>query len=176
MKRIIAALTSVVALFVVPSCSKDCITPDELFKDGSIVAKTSIHTKSGEFEDTVIDFASVAFYEKSDLDGKSWLCAWSGGRKVYDMFMLSIYFDSIDTMKVGETLKPSRFMFTFPASSDSNATTYTYGGKITLADKGDDYVILGFHNVRVSCSFGEYVTDGYLYCPLTDHYQLGLLE
>lgn len=88
------------------------------------------------------------------------------------MFMLSIYFDNIDKMKVGDTLKTSRFMFSFPASSDSNATTYTYGGRITLADKGDGYVILHFHRVSFSCSFGNYVTDGYLYCTLEDEFQI----
>lgn len=89
---------------------------------------------------------------------------------VYDMFMLSCYFDSIDDMKVGETLKPSRFMFSFIASSDSNATTYEYEGKITLADKGEDYIILHFNKVRFSCSYGDYLTDGYLYCPLYEEY------
>ena len=63
---------------------------------------------------------------------------------VYDAFMLSIYFDSIEKMKVGDELK------------------------ITLADKGDDHVILHFRNVSFSCSFGDYLTDGYLYCPLYD--------
>ena len=106
------------------------------------------------------------------MDGQSWFVASSGGKMVYDMFMMSIYFDSIDKMKVRETLKPSRFMFSFFASSTSDATTYTYGGKISLADKGDDYVILHFDKVSVSCSFGDYVTDGYLYCPLFDEYEV----
>ena len=106
------------------------------------------------------------------MDGQSWFVASSGGKMVYDMFMMSIYFDSIDRMKVGDTLKPSRFMFSFFASSTFEATTHTYGGKITLVDKGDDYVILHFDKVSVSCSFGDYVTDGYLYCPLFDEYEV----
>ena len=116
-------------------------------------------------------FPNVAVYRKSEFEGQSWLAAFSGGKMVYDMFMLSIYFDSVDQMKVGDTLKPSRFMFTFPASSDSNATTHTYDGNITLADKGDDYVILRFDKVSFSCSFGDYLTDGYLYCPLFEKYE-----
>lgn len=154
------------------SCSKDAIpdtiSPEELFGNEAKIAKTTIHTKSDEFEDTVTTFPRVQVTRRSDIEGQSWLCAWSGGRMVYDMFMLSIYFDSIDKMKVGEELKTSRFMFSFVASSDSRATTHEYGGKITLADKGDDYVILHFKNVSFSCSFGDYLTDGYLYCPLYD--------
>ena len=172
MKRISTALTLTVALLALVSCSKDYITPDELFMDGSKVAKTTIHTKSSGDEVTVTPFASTAVYRKSDLKGKSWFCAMSGGKMVYDMFMLSIYFDSIDNMTVGKTLKPSSLMFTFPASSDSNATTHTYDGKITLADKGDDYVIFRFHKVGLSCSLGSYIIDGYLYCPLLEKYEI----
>lgn len=172
MKRIATVLASIVALLALTSCDKDYISPDELFKDGSKVAKTTIHTKSDVYEDTVTEFKNVTVYRKSEFDGQSWFIAYSGGKMVYDMFMLSIYFDSIDNMKIGETLKPSRFMFTFPASSDSKATTHTYGGKITLADKGDDYVILQFHKVSISCSFGEYVTDGYLYCPVLEEFAI----
>lgn len=170
MDRITKTLTWVVAFFALVSCSKDCISPDELFKDGSKVAKTTIHTKSSEFEDTVTPFASTAVYRKSDLEGMSWLCAMSGGKMVYDSFMFSLYFDRIDHMKVGDVLHPGRFLFTFFYSSYSNATTDTYGGKITLAGKGDDYVILRFHQVSVSCSFGDYLIDGYLYCPLLEEF------
>ena len=168
MKHIVTRLLVFAVAVLAMSCSKDYISPEELFKDSSKVAKTTIHTKSNEFEDTVTSFSNPVVYKESDMEGKSWLCAWSGGKMVYDMFMLSIYFDSIDNMNIGDTLKTSRFMFTFPASSDSNATTNTYGGKITLADKGDDYVILRFHEVSFSCSYGKYVTDGYLYCSLKD--------
>lgn len=171
MKHFFTMLASVAALFSLISCSKDhYISPEELFKDSNKVAKTAIHTRSDEYEDTETTFQRIAVYRKSDQKGQSWFVAFSGGKMVYDMFMMSIYFDSIDKMKVGETLKPSRFMFSFFASSDSEASTYTYGGKITLADKGGDYVILHFDNVRVSCSFGDYVTDGYLYCPLFDEF------
>lgn len=174
MKRITitTALTAMVALFALDSCSKDYISPEELFKDDAKVAKTEIHTRSGEFEDTVTPFASTTVYRKSDLEGMSWFCAMSGGKMVYDTFIFSLHFDSIDHMKVGDVLNPGRFSFSFFYSSDSNATIYTYRGKISLADKGDDYVILRFHKVSVSCSFGEYVIDGYLYCPLLDEYQI----
>ena len=172
MNHILTRLALLAVAVLAVSCSKDYLSPEELFKDSSKVAKTTIDTKSNEFEDTVVSFSSPVVYRKSDMEGKSWLSAWSEGRMVYDMFMLSIYFDNIDKMKVGDTLKTSRFMFSFPASSDSNATTYTYGGRITLADKGDGYVILHFHKVSFSCSFGKYVTDGYLYCTLEDEFQI----
>lgn len=168
MKRIFTRLAIFTIAVLAMSCSSDHLSPEELFKDSSKVAKTTIHTRSNDFEDTVTTFSEPIIYKKSDMEGKSWLCAWSGGRMVYDMFMLSLYFDNIDNMKVGDTLKPSRFMFSFPASSDSNATTQTYEGRITVAGKGDGYVILRFHKFGVSCSLGEYVTDGYLYCTLKD--------
>jgi hypothetical protein len=172
MKHLFTMLASFAALFSLVSCSKDYISPEEFFKGGYKVAKTAIHTRSDEYEDTETSFQRMAVYRKSDEKGQSWFVASSGGKMVYDMFMMSIYFDSIDRMKVGDTLKPSRFMFSFIASSTSDATTYTYGGKISLADKGDDYVILHFDKVSFSCSFGDYVTDGYLYCPLFDEYEV----
>lgn len=170
MKRIIAMAVALMAL----SCSKDApsISPEDLVNDPLKVAKTTIVTKGDDVKEAVTSFSSIAVYRKSDFEGQSWFVASSGGRMVYEMFMFSCYFDNIDNMKVGETLKPNRFMFSFIASNDSNATTYEYGGKITLADKGDDYVILHFNKVSVSCSLGDYLTDGYLYCPLYDEYPL----
>ena len=167
MKRLIIFAAALMTL----SCTKDYITPDELFNDASKMAKTTIKTRSDEYEDTVTWFPNVAVYRKSDFEGQSWLCAFSGGKMVYDAFMLSIYFDSIDQMKVGDTVKPSRFLFSFIFSSDGNATTHEYGGRIKVADKGDDYVILCFNKVSVNCSFGKYLTDGYLYCPLFEEYE-----
>ena len=79
---------------------------------------------------------------------------------VYVFYVLSVYFENIDNLKVGDTISPSRFMFSFPASSSSDATTQIYDGNISIADKGDDYVILHFDKVRFSCSMGEYLTDG----------------
>ena len=171
MKRLFSALTWIAAFSALVSCSKDYISPDELFKDGSKVAKTVIHTKGDEYEDTVTEFRQVSAYRKSDYDGQSWLVAFSGGKMVYDAFMLSIYFGSIDNLKVGDKLDISRFTFSFFFSSDSFATTHSYEGSITLADKGDDYVILHFNKVCFSCSYGNYKTDGYLYCPLFEEYE-----
>lgn len=168
MRHIITHFALVAVALLAAYCSKDAISPEELFGNEARVAKTTIHTKSDEFEDTVTAFSRTKVCKQSDVEGQSWLCAWSGGKMVYDAFMLSIYFDSIEKMKVGDELKISRFMFSFIASNDSNATTFEYGGKITLADKGDDHVILHFRNVSFSCSFGDYLTDGYLYCPLSD--------
>lgn len=167
MKHLIRTLASLAALFALVSCNKDYISPEELFKDGTKVAKTTIHyAPYYSFHDSVTLFSSASIYRKSDKEGMSWFVAWSGGKTQYDMFMLSIYFDSIDNMKEGATLKPDSVLFTFPASSLGTATTHTFEGQITLADKGDDYAILRFHNVIFSCAFGDYVTDGYLKCQL----------
>ena len=169
MKRIIAMAVALMAL----SCGKDApyiISPEDLVNNPVMVAKTTITTKGDGYEDAVTSFKLVKVYRESDMAGKSHFIAISEGKMVHEVFMLSYYFDSIDNMKVGETLKPSRFMFSFIASSDSNATTYEYKGKITLADKGDDYIILHFNKVRSSCSYGDYQIDGYLYCPLFEEY------
>ena len=175
MKHFLAPFTLFAVALLAMSCSKadvnkDVISPEELFRNSSMTARTTIHTKGDAYEDTVTTFPEVAVYRKSDKEGQSWFVALSGGKMVYDLFMLSIYFGSIDDMKVGDTLKLSRFMFSFFASSDFNATTYDHSGTITLANKGDDFVILRFNKVSFNCSYGKYVTDGYLYCPLYDEY------
>ena len=170
MEHFFTRLAILTAAVLAVSCSKDYISPEELFRDSSKVAKTVIRTRGEEPEETETTFSDIAVYRNSDEKGQSWFCAFSGGRMVYDMFMLSIYFNSIDKMTIGNTLKASRSVFSFIASSDSNATTYSYSGKITLADKGDDYVILHFNKVLFSCSMGDYLTDGYLYCPLYEEY------
>jgi hypothetical protein len=154
------------------SCSKDYITPEDLFNNSSKIAKTTIRTRGDNLEDSVVGLPSVAVYKKSDFEGQSWFVAHSGGRMVYDAIMISMYFDCIETMSVGDTVKPSRYMFSFIFSSDSNASTYEYSGKIKLAGKGDDYVILRFDKVKVSCSMGDCTTDGYLYCPLYEEYEI----
>ena len=166
MKQVFATFITLAALLTAVSCSKEYMTPDELFKDSSKVAKTVIRTKGEESTETETTFSNIALYRYSDKEGQSWFRAFSGGKMVYDAFMLSIYFKSIDQMKVGETIKPSSVMFSFIFSSDSRATTHEYDGKITLAGKGDDYVILHFNRVRFNCVFGETLTNGYLYCPL----------
>ena len=170
MKRIIAMAVALMAL----SCSKDNpynISPEDLVNDPMKIAKTTITTKNGDFEETVTEFSTFAVYKESEYESQSHFIAMSGGKMVYDAFMLSIYFDDIQKMEVGDTLKTSRFLFTFFFSSDSHATTYTYDGKIRLADKGDDYVILHFDNVLCSCSFGDYLIDGYLNCPVFDRFE-----
>lgn len=174
MKQILAALSIITALLAAGSCAKVGISPEELFNNSEKVARITIKSKAGEAEEKETTFRDVAVYRKSDLEGKSWFVASSGGRMADEMFMLSLYFDSIDRMKVGDTLKTSRCMFSFLASSDSNATTYTYSGQITLAGRGDGYVILHFNQVRFNCSFGEYLTDGYLYCPLLEEFRIYL--
>ena len=170
MKRIITMAVALIAL----SCCKDNsydISPDDLINDASLVAKTTITTRGNDADKTVVPFSDVDVYKRSEFEGQSHFIAMSGGKMVYDAFMLSIYFNSIDEMKVGDTLKTSRFMFSFVLSSDSEASTYTYEGKIKLAAKGDDYVILHFDKVRCSCSMGDYLIDGYLNCPLSEEFK-----
>ena len=169
MKRIIAMAVALMAL----SCGKDNpynISPVDLLNNPSMVANTTITTRNGDIEETVTPFKSFAVYKKSEYERQSHFCAMSGGRMVYDAFILSVYFDDIEKMKVGDTLKTRRFLFSFFFSSDSSATTDTYEGKIKMAAKGDDYVILHFDKVLCSCSFGDYLIDGYLNCPLFEEY------
>ena len=170
MKRIFAIAVALMAL----SCSKDNpyhVSPEDLVNNPMMIAKTTITTKNGDFEETVTPFSSFAVYKKSEYERQSHFCAMSGGKMVYDAFMLSIYFDDIEKMKVGDTLNTRRFMFSFFFSSDSNATTYEYEGTVRLADKGADYVILHFDNLSCSCSFGDYVIDGYLNCPIVEGFE-----
>lgn len=173
MKRFLSRIAMLALAVMAASCGKDTISPEELFQSGSNMAKTKI-SLSKDFGGTeeITSFTRKEVYRRSDYEGQSWLWANSGGKMVYDCFILSLYFPDIEKMKVGETLKPSRTMFSFIFSSDSNATTFEYSGKITLADKGEDYVILSFHKVTFKCSMGTYVTDGYLYCELKDEFEL----
>ena len=85
---------------------------------------------------------------------------------VDDYFWLSMYFDSTDNLNAGDMIIPDGCMFSFVFSSDSNATTHEYDGTITFIDKGSDFVVLHFDKVLFTCSFGEYLIDGYLYCTL----------
>ena len=168
MKRILTRFAILFLVLMTASCGKDTISPEALFNNDAKVAKTTIHTKGEEFEDTVTTFKNKTVYIKSDKEGQSWLGASSGGKMVYDFFMLSVYFDDINSMKAGDNLTIRGFHFMFAYSSDYQAYTDTYSGSITLADKGNGYVILRFNKFAFSCSFGEYVTDGYLYCPLEE--------
>ena len=168
MKRIITQLAVSMVAILAMSCSKDLISPEELFRDESKVAKTTIYYKSSEHEDIVSPFSNKKVYRYSDTKGQSWFVANSGGRMSYDAFMMDVYFDDIDRMRPGEKLNIHRFHFGFYYSSNINAYTNEYSGSITLADKGDDYVILRFDNLKCSCSLGECVTNGYLYCELKD--------
>ena len=105
MKRIIAVAVALMAL----SCSKDApysISPEDLVNDPMKIAKTTITTKGDEYEDTVTSFETVKVYRESEAAGKSHFIALSGGKMVYDAFMLSFDFNSIDTVKVGEMLVP----------------------------------------------------------------------
>lgn len=170
MKRLFFAFFAITLM--ASSCSKDSyISPKELFKDSSKVAKTTITTKGEEPETTVSTFKShPVITKKSDIAGQSHFWASSGGKMVYDAFIISMFFDNIDNLKVGDTISPSRFLFSFvySSASETEAETHTYEGTISIADKGDDYVILLFDKVGFSCSMGDYLTDGYLYCTLVD--------
>ena len=144
-----------------PSCSK---------LDGSSEEAKITITRAGTSDDTVTLFRDMAVYRNSDLEGNSYFSAFSGGKMVYDAFMLSMYFECIDNLNAGDTIKPSRCMFSFFSSSDSNASTYEYKGTILLADKSKDNVIIYFDKVKFTCSFGEYTINGYLNCPLYERY------
>ena len=169
MKRRLILIVLCTFAFAATSCRKDdgsIRTPDN---DMSETAKVII-TKDGSNEETMTLFSNTAVYRKSELEGKSHFIASSGGKMVYDAFMLSIYFECIDNLNAGDTIIPSRCMFSFFYSSDSNATTYEYEGTISLADKSAEQVIIHFDNVKFTCSFGEYIIDGYLNCPLYERY------
>ena len=169
MKRRLILIVLCTFAFAATSCRKDdgsIRTPDN---DMSETAKVII-TKDGSNEETMTLFSKTAVYRKSELEGKSHFMASSGGKMVYDAFMLSIYFDCIDNLNAGDTITPSSCMFTFFYSSDSNATTHGYEGTISLADKSAEQVIIHFDNVKFTCSFGEYIIDGYLNCPLYERY------
>ena len=165
MKRIFTFLTVCASALALISCNKDDISPEDLDRNPSKAAEISITGKSA-YKDTVKMFSRSEVYRKSDMKGQSWFYAFSGGKMVYEVFALSIYFDNIDRLNPGDTITPSRCWFSFIYSSDSNATAYEYDGKISVAKKGKDYVILDFHQVKFDCSFGEYTIDGYLNCPL----------
>ena len=168
MKRIliISALISLALMSV--SCTKD--TPGNgLTIDWDNRAKTTFTTKSDQYEDSVTAFNDISVSKTSEFEGKSWFFAISDGKLVHNAFVLSFYFDDINRLKVGEKLPISKFLFSFVFSNDSNATTNTYRGSVYLVEKADDHVVLHFQNFRFSCSFGDYVTNGYLYCPLREH-------
>lgn len=169
MKRILILIALCTFAFAATSCRKDDGTIHTPDNDMSVTAKVTI-TKDGSNDKTVTLFKEMAVYRESSMEGKSWLTALSGGKMVYDAFMLSIYFDCIDNLNVGDTIIPSRCMFSFFYSSDSNATTHEYEGTISLADKSADQVIIHFDKVKFTCSFGEYIIDGYLNCPLYERY------
>ena len=176
MKRIFTLTVLMSIAFLAASCSKEpvpAVTPEDLFNGSSKLAETTIYLNDDSVkEPQITDFARANVYRNSDKPGQSWLSAWSGGKMVYDCFFLSIYFQNIENMKIGEALDVSRFVFGFSFSSNSEDYTHKYSGRITLADKGDDYVILEFHNVGVSCNLGGYLMDGYLYCQLEDELTL----
>ena len=170
MKRIFTLSAILVGAVVAASCTKDLISPEELFRDETKVAKSRIYTKVEGCEDTVTTIHNKEIYRRSEKEGQSWFVGHSSGEKVHDSFMMFVYFDNIDRVRVGNKLSIRDFDFGFYYSSDSNAYTNKYSGSITVADKGDDYVILRFNNFSCSCSLGDCVTDGYLYCPLYDEF------
>jgi hypothetical protein len=171
MKRIFVLITLLAVALSLVSCNKHEPAPKELAINDLTMAKIAIHTKGDVNEDTVTSFRDAAVYKKSEKAGKSRFFAYTGGRMVYDAFTLSLYFNSVDNLKVGDALNLNDVLFSFILSSNSNASTHDCEGKITLAEKGSDYVILRFEALRFNCSLGEYVTDGYLRCPLFEEYR-----
>ena len=165
MKRVLVLLAALAVALSPASCSKQDPTPEELSMNELTMAKIAIHTKSEYYQDTVTPLQNAIVYETCEMDGNSWFMAMSGGRRVYDSFMISLYFDSISKMKVGDRLRFNSVLFSFILSSNSNATTDSCEGTVTLAARSSDYVVLHFESFRFTCSMGEYVIDGYLKCP-----------
>ena len=62
MKRFITLSTILVAAVTAMSCSKDTISPEELFRDETKVAKTTIHTKVEGYEDIVATFSDKTVF------------------------------------------------------------------------------------------------------------------
>ena len=172
MKRILTLSLYLIAATMALSCSKDLFTPDGYLIDKSLVAKTTIQhndeIQSGQedFETTIVDFRDGTVLRTFEVEGQSHLIAHSTGIMVYDAFWLFMNFDYIDNMKVGDVLKPSYCEFSLIYSSSRLAATYTYDGKITLAAKGDDYVVFYFDKVTFTTVFYVYLMDGYLRCAL----------
>lgn len=165
MKRVLVLLAALAVALSLASCGKQDPTPEELSMNELTMAKIAIHTKSEYNHDTETLFRDAIVYETCEMDGNSWFTAMSGGKMVYDSFMISLYFDSISKMKVGDRLRFNSVLFSFILSSDSNATTDSCEGTVTLAARSSDYVVLHFESFRFTCSMGEYVIDGYLKCP-----------
>ncbi len=172
MKHVFTAIVLIAGVLMTASCSKEYSSPEDLINNSDLVADIKINTRRGEFKNTTTFFRDADVYRKSDYEGQSWFCACSGGKMVYDAVILSIYFECIDNVQVGDRIHPSRCVFSFVFSSDSNATTHEYDGAILLADKGADFVVFRFDKVLFKCSFGEYLIDGYLNCPLFGEYEL----
>ena len=181
MKRILTLSLYLIAATMALSCSKDLFTPDGYLIDKSLVAKTTIQhnvaTPSGkkDFEDTIVDFRDGTVQRTFEVEGKtmegqSLLIARSTGKMVYDAFWLSMNIDYIDNIKVGDVVKTSYYMLLFIYSSSRLpwAYDYDYDGKITLAAKGDDYVVFYFDNVTFTSEYHNYTyaMNGYLRCAL----------
>jgi len=165
MKRILT-LTAILSLTLMTvSCNKENPGPEPTV-DWHSMALTTITPNSDTNENAVIAFGSASVQKTSEIDGKSKFFAISNGKMVHSAFIIDFYFDNIDRVKVGQTLDISDFSLWFPFSSDSRTTTHNYSGTVSLAKKADDYVVLYFHNVSASCSFGDYVTNGAVHCSL----------
>ena len=170
MKRIFTFISIATYALIGTSCIKEAISSEDLIENSDKVAEITIKTKGENSETIVKMFSDANIYRKSDYEGQSWFCAMSGGKMVYDAFMLSLYFECLDRLKAGDIIDPSGFWFTFYYSSNSDAWTHDYEGTITLAAKGDDFAILHFDNVLCSCLYGDYLIDGYLECPVYEEY------
>lgn len=170
MKRIFTFICISAFALIGTSCIKEGISSEDSIENSDKVAEITIKTKGENSETMVTMFRDANFYRKSDYEGQSWFCAMSGGKMVYDAFMLSMYFDSLDHLNAGDIIEPSRLWFTFYYSSNSDAWTHDYEGTISLVDKGDDFAILHFDKVLCSCLYGDYLIDGYLECPVHEEY------
>lgn len=161
---------SIIAIFgilTLSSCSKESGSLDDI-TPASIRVKSNGIEENLEFEDYYIVKSS---YDDGEYDGLSHLTASTlGSGMVYDINMLSIYFDQIDKIKTGSEIKPKHFWFSFAASSNSHNSTYEYDGKIILKGKSEKIAVIHFDNVFLRVAFGDYVINGDLKCRLLDKY------
>ncbi|MDO5443346.1 MAG: hypothetical protein Q4G10_06705, partial [Bacteroidia bacterium] len=129
--KISCFIAAICAIMTMSSCAKEGLTPDDLTGNPDLQAEVRFKTKSHTdgIADSTLPLGSMMVVKKGSIEGSSWFCANTVGKMVWEMAMISIYFQDIDTLKDGDTIKPARTMFGFIASSDSNNYTDKYKGE-----------------------------------------------
>ena len=168
MKHLLIYFAVFAVAIVATSCSKENISAEDFYMDSSRVATITIYPKNDIFNgNTITAFKDAFIINESKYEGQSMLFALSEGKLVHDFFSITIYFDDIDNIRVGNKLRPSSYSFALLFSSTAYNAILD-GGKITLSYLSDDYVILHFDKVIFNSLDFVYVIDGYLNCRLYD--------